>query len=688
MFFRMAIFIPEKLATAGAKAIHIKRTLSQLDDHFVVRSPFQRRSWLPDFLLQHAQRGWLAMAVCDLAFAHIPFGRRLFEPSKPSAFEALLQDFQQFDQGRAAPAAKAHAHGATKPSLPKVVLMWRCNRQEVQHLTARFGATHGLVFVSKEALQAEGAALLTGLLAPLDLPQSQALLAHYFPEAEVPARATTRRLFVRDNRASLGKFFLDYNQEWAAKLDLRTPQDSDEASAHFSLRLVNGVAGSGKTLIAVARAMLLAELNPEQKIVVLIHNTPVVADLKAKLIRTHGALPANLRILTFFSWATSQWMRLYGYKPHFATPSQIKQVLASQRSAWPQLAHSDAQLLDELDFINDTLLENEAQYLQANRTGRGFALREKERSALWGLYQAVTQALATSPNKSLLWSALPRGICLADDHRKLALADHVLIDEAQFFAPAWFQAVRLGMQGSGSLFLCADPNQGFMKNRLSWKSAGLEVAGRTKKLHRSYRTTQAILSAANSLLQQHTKADAEDFLEPDLSGMESGQPPVLIHCDSQQDSIDRLLNEMELALQTPGITVDNILVVFGDPRLQQPLYERLRKRFGEQAVWSLNHEDTKNEPPHGLQRDYLRMASVATATGLEAGVVFLIGMEALVSASAHAAWQAHREQEARTAATEAHVRKLYMAMTRAGQSLVLLASQPVAAGIARHFKQV
>lgn len=699
----MTIFIPEKLGTAGAKAIHIKRVLSQLDDSYVVRSPFQRSTWLPDFLVQHASQGWLAMAVSDASFAQIPFGR-LFDRDTPSEFEAMLRAFKDFAKHGGATAAATIAASADTPPptaaatkqgtapeaqpLKKIVLMWRCSSQEVQYINSRFGATHGVVFVSKEALQTGGGALLARLLTPLPEHQGQTLLSRYFPESEVPARATTRRLFVRDSSATLGSYFLDYNQEWAAKLDLRTPQEHSEAGKDFSLRLINGVAGSGKTLIALSRALLLAEMHPEHKVVVLIHNTPVVADLKAKLIRSRGALPKNLSILTFFGWATSQWMRLYGYKPQFAMPSQIKPILARQRAVWPQLTQTDAQLLEEIDFINETLLQSEAQYLSANRAGRGFALREKERSALWGLYQGVTQALANSPSKSLLWSALPRGICLAHDHQKLALADHVLIDEAQFFAPSWFQAVRLSMQEQGSLFLCADPNQGFMKNRLSWKSAGLEVAGRTKKLHRSYRTTQAILSAANRLLKQHTKADADDFLEPDLQGMEPGKAPLLIQCDSVQDSIDRLLNEIDAALTTRQLNVEDILLVFGDHRLQQSLYQQLCTRFGEKTVWFFNQEGSKNEPPHGYQRDYLRMASVGTATGLEAGVVFLIGMESLVSAAAQAQWAALPDQESRTAATEEHTRKLYMAMTRAGQSLVLLAAQPVAPTIARYFKRI
>lgn len=35
--------------------------------------------------------------------------------------------------------------------------------------------------------------------------------------------------------------------------------------------------------------------------------------------------------------------------------------------------------------------------------------------------------------------------------------------------------------------MCADPNQGFLKHRLSWRSVGLNVLGRTRKLQQPYR---------------------------------------------------------------------------------------------------------------------------------------------------------------------------------------------------------
>jgi thymidine kinase len=130
------------------------------------------------------------------------------------------------------------------------------------------------------------------------------------------------------------------------------------------------------------------------------------------------------------------------------------------------------------------LIVDEPSYLVASRAGQGFALRAKDRGQVWSLYEVVTAALAKEQQR--LWSAVPREICLAESHERLSKYHHILVDEAQFFAPSWFQVVKLATEAEGHLFLCADPNQGFMKSRLSWKSVGLDVAGRTKKLRKSY----------------------------------------------------------------------------------------------------------------------------------------------------------------------------------------------------------
>jgi plasmid maintenance system antidote protein VapI len=115
-----------------------------------------------------------------------------------------------------------------------------------------------------------GETLAPRLAAPVAVEVEHVLMACYFAEAEIDAASTARRHFARDNSARLQRYFLDVQQEWAAKLDLALPQEQSGIARDMAVRLVNGVAGSGKTLIALSRALLLAEMHPQQRILMLI----------------------------------------------------------------------------------------------------------------------------------------------------------------------------------------------------------------------------------------------------------------------------------------------------------------------------------------------------------------------------------------------------------------------------------
>lgn len=667
----MATFIPERVGPAGARSIHLKRALNALDDACVVRSPVKREGWAPDFFVQHPQSGWLAIAVSDAPFSALAVDQ-LFGSDERAAFDNLVTGFANFPD----------VPDAGNEPVEKLIVMWACRPEEVRMFAGQYLTRFGIRLWSRDDFSGIGARL-ERLLSPICAENEQSLMARYFPEVEVHASCTTRRHFFRDNSARLHRFFLDPQQEWAAKLDLTPPQEQAEVTKDLSVRLVNGVAGSGKTLIAISRAMLLAEMYPEQQVLVLIHNTPVVADIKAKLLRLHGRLPGNLEISTFSAWAHRQWRGLYqAYLKMPKSPRQVEDLIAHFRGRWPALKQTTAQLREEFDFINESLTTDADYYSAVSRVGRGFALRTGERALVWELFQVITSSLRESGQR--LWSAVPFEICLAKDHRRLEKYDHVLIDEAQFFAPSWFQTVRLAMRQGSSLFLCADPNQGFMKNRLSWKSVGIDVSGRTKKLRRSYRTTRAIMAAASSVLARHAGGDPDDFLVPDLSGMALGSKPVVIYTDSPQDSVDRLLNELSTIVDTDATALGDSLVICGEQVHKKPLYEGLCKCFGADNVWWLNKDEHKKEPPKGYQKDYLRLANLDTATGLEAGIVFLVGLENLLYDDEAFGRRINEE----SAAGEEKARKLYMAMTRAGKHLILLSSQKLAASLEGVFDEL
>jgi hypothetical protein len=103
------------------------------------------------------------------------------------------------------------------------------------------------------------------------------------------------------------------------------------------------------------------------------------------------------------------------------------------------------------------------------------------------------------------------------------------------FDQEWCVKNDLELLSERHLFLAADPTQGFLRRRQSWIAAGIDVRGRSTRLKRPYRTTQAILRFARDFhLGRGTSDDTgEDLNIPDdaqiSSIVEEGLEPSIIH---------------------------------------------------------------------------------------------------------------------------------------------------------------
>jgi hypothetical protein len=157
---------------------------------------------------------------------------------------------------------------------------------------------------------------------------------------------------------------------------------------------------------------------------------------------------------------------------------------------------------------------------------------------------------------------------------------------------------------------------------------------------------------------------------PDFTGMEPGERPLLARTSTRQDAIDRLRNELADAHER-GIPLSAFLVIYGEQVNKLALYTCLAERFEVGNVWWFNERDQKRKPPRGHGRDYLRLANLDTATGLEGAIVFLIGVDKLFFKGTIAGLGEEEQAERR----EENARKLYMAMTRAGQRLVIVSAE-------------
>lgn len=121
--------------------------------------------------------------------------------------------------------------------------------------------------------------------------------------------------------------------------------------------------------------------------------------------------------------------------------------------------------------------------------------------------------------------------------------DHVLLDEAQDFPPPALRlCVRLLAEGSTSLLVVADAAQNIYRNDFTWKTAGINAAGRTRVLTIGYRNTREILEFAHDFLMKggDVRLDAgaevsdESAVVPPTLSTRHGPVPLFLVSDSPQ----------------------------------------------------------------------------------------------------------------------------------------------------------
>lgn len=512
---------------------------------------------------------------------------------------------------------------------------------------------------AKEELTPEAlAAWLDAQLGPpLGVAQTDALRRAFTPEVIVPAQLTVRKPIDRATGAALTDYLLSYSQEQVLKHDLDLSDEAEAASADLRLQLVHGVAGSGKSLILLYRARLLRQFFPRKRLLVLTHNRPLIHDLRRRYALLSGG-DRGVEWRTFHGWCAKHWPadtpqpRRIGLGERHALIDRVWQQHLADTAFSPELLRS------EIDWLKDRLITTRQGYLEADRAGRGVALREGMRGRVYDAIHAYQEELQRRAR--IDFGDVPRRLWRALLAQPAAFPryDVVLIDEAQFFAPIWFEIVKRVLEPRhGQLFLVADPTQGFLKRRQSWLASGLNVRGHTQRLEQCYRTTRAILTFATRFYQQRLPGDDEAQITANLEHALDGLPPEVVALRSEQDELARVVSEVR-ALVAGGAKLEHILVIHADWQGAQRALERLQAEFGAAQV---------AHPKAGADPDRIRVCQLDSATGLESPIVFLLGAHRLLEAEG----SLRIAEEERAERVRDTTRRLYMAMTRAGQRLVL-----------------
>ena len=301
---------------------------------------------------------------------------------------------------------------------------------------------------------------------------------------------------------------------------------------------VSGSAGTGKTIVALHRAVFLARKHSESRILLTTFSEALAEALRTKLrrlISNEPRLAERLEVHAMDELGDRLYKQRFG-KPNIASTETIRQYL-SEAAAETSQKFSISFLLAEWEEIVDARqIKTWESYRDVKRLGRKTRLPENQRAALWTTFEAVRTRLKAEGliTQAELFTQLTEQMAT----QKHLPFDFVIVDEAQDVSISQLRFLAaLGTNRPNALFFSGDLGQRIFQQPFSWKSMGVDVRGRTRTLHINYRTSHQIRRQADQLLGPEV-SDVDGNSESrnsTVSVFNGPDPSVRVYDDQQQE---------------------------------------------------------------------------------------------------------------------------------------------------------
>jgi len=343
---------------------------------------------------------------------------------------------------------------------------------------------------------------------------------------------------------------------------------------------IKGVAGSGKTTVALYRAKHLIEtqsnLFEDAKVVIFTFNKTLAAYIKNISPYISGgyskhsdsidnSIPKglNVKIINFHSWAyhfvgieyNSTIMDWDKIKVINQCKIDLKNIETTNI-----ITKSSDFFIEEISWIKGKLFTTLDDYIKAKRKGRGNTDRvtKKDKETIWKVYETYNSYLRKMGKVDF------------DDYAVLALQKiendsnfnppytHIIVDEAQDLNKAQMLTIsKLVSPDTDSISIIADAAQKIFKSGFTWSEVGLNVrGGRTIEFKKNYRNSYFIANASASLLEH--EEDKSEFTKIEIS-KKDGNKPIICFFDGQEKEYQFLLNEIN-TLQNHG-KINNTIIL-------------------------------------------------------------------------------------------------------------------------------
>jgi len=301
---------------------------------------------------------------------------------------------------------------------------------------------------------------------------------------------------------------------------------------------VSGSAGTGKTVVALHRAVHLGRANPDARVLLTTFSDTLANALRTKfrcLVWNEPRLGERIDIHSF----NAIGQRLY--KTHcgpvkLADRTTVRELLSAASKAVSAHKFTLHFLMTEWEQVVDAWqLGSWEEYRNVARLGRKTRLPEAQRALLWSIFEKVKSDLKAK--KLITHAAMFTELAATITKTKKRPFDFVVVDEAQdvgiphlrFFAA-------LGSDNANALFFAGDLGQRIFQQPFSWKSLGVDIRGRSRNLRVNYRTSHQIRMQADRLLGPEVfDVDGNKEDRSDTVSVFNGPPPKIQSFKTEAD---------------------------------------------------------------------------------------------------------------------------------------------------------
>ncbi len=305
---------------------------------------------------------------------------------------------------------------------------------------------------------------------------------------------------------------------------------------------ITGSAGTGKTVVALHRAVHLARRAPGSRVLLTTFWPMLARDLNTRLDQLAGAEPelrGRVSAKALPTLARDMYADIFG-TPQVASTSLVLDLMRDLAAASDGPQVNLALLMDEWHGTVDAFqLKTWRDYRDFNGPIVSSRISPKRRKRLWSVYAQLWEEL---DRRNLITTVgilarLTAFYTAAD--APASPYDYIVVDEAQDIDVARLRFLAaIGRSHPDSLFFVGDNGQRIFRRPFSWTALGIDVSGRTHRLSINYRTSHQIHRVAERLLQRAASdPDGADHPCGETVSAFNGPAPIVRLCDDAEAEI-------------------------------------------------------------------------------------------------------------------------------------------------------